>query len=208
MGEDAALYLNRIQASTVRMRALINDLLSYSRVTSKAQPFGPCDLAQVSAEVISDLQMQIEESGGTVEIGDLPIIDADATQMRQLLQNLISNALKFRQPTIAPLVKVSGRLTSIDARAPIPENAAGELCELQVSDNGIGFEMKHADRIFNIFQRLHGRSEFDGTGIGLATCRKIVERHGGQISAMSAPGQGATFKAILPRKQTANLISR
>jgi len=199
--DDAALYLDRIQSSTSRMRDLINDLLLYSRVTSKAQPFGTCDLAQVAAEVVSDLQIQIEESGGKVKIMDLPVIVADATQMRQLLQNMISNALKFRRDDIAPVVEISGRIANPAARKNCNVMVPGEIYELSVSDNGIGFDMKYADHIFSIFQRLHGRTEYEGTGIGLATCRKIVERHGGWIFAQSDPGEGTTITAALPVKQ-------
>lgn len=208
IGEEAALYLDRIHSSTARMRELINDLLSYSRVTSMAQPFGACDLGQVAAEVVSDLQLQIEKSGGKVEIEDLPVIDADATQMRQLLQNLISNALKFRRKDIVPLVKVSGRIANPAEWQSGARPVSGERRELSVSDNGIGFDMKYADRIFSIFQRLHGRNEYEGTGIGLATCRKIVERHGGRIFAQSEPGVGTTFTAVLPAKQAAKEVAR
>ena len=208
IGEEGALYLDRIRSSTSRMRELINDLLSYSRVTSKVQPFEACELGQVAAEVVSDLQLQIEQSGGKVEIEDLPVIDADTTQMRQLLQNLISNALKFRCKDSVPLVKVSGRIATPSARRCGAKPVSGEICELSVSDDGIGFDMKYADRIFNIFQRLHGRNEYEGTGIGLATCRKIVERHGGWIFAQSEPGAGTTFTAVLPAKLAAKEMAR
>ena len=152
---------------------------------------------------MSDLQIQIEESDGRVEIGDLPVIEADAMQMRQLLQNLISNALKFRRKDVPPVVTVSGQIAASGGNHPAGSAPpAGELLELCISDNGIGFDMKYVGRIFNIFQRLHNRSEYEGTGIGLATCRKIVERHGGALRAVSNPGNGTTITAILPVKQT------
>ncbi|UCH72780.1 MAG: PAS-domain containing protein [Rhodospirillales bacterium] len=201
IGDEATLYLDRMLSSTRRMRKLINDLLAYSRVTTKSRPFEPCDFKLVATEVVSDLQIQIEESDGLVQIGELPVIDADAMQIRQLLQNLISNALKFRRPDAPPEVRVSGRLVTAADRIGETMPPPGDVLELSVSDNGIGFDMKYVDRIFNIFQRLHNRSEYDGTGIGLATCRKIVERHGGELRAVSEPGHGTTITAVLPVKQ-------
>jgi light-regulated signal transduction histidine kinase (bacteriophytochrome) len=190
--------------SAHRMRRLINDLLDYSRVTTRAQPFRTCDLRKVVEAAASDLEVAVEESGGRVEIGDLPSIDADPVQMGQLFQNLIGNALKFRRKDKSPTVVISGRMVD-----KIPENlkgrsrpsVGGPLCAITVADDGIGFEMKYAERIFSIFQRLHGRNEYEGTGIGLATCRKIVERHGGQIWAESEPGTKTMFNVVLPIKQ-------
>ncbi|MDH3228207.1 MAG: PAS-domain containing protein [Alphaproteobacteria bacterium] len=203
LGEEATLYLDRMLSSTKRMRKLINDLLAYSRVTTKSRPFESCNFKVIAEEVVSDLQIQIEESDGRVEIGDLPVIEADAMQMRQLLQNLISNALKFRRKDVPPVVTVSGQIAASGGNHPAGSAPpAGELLELCISDNGIGFDMKYVGRIFNIFQRLHNRSEYEGTGIGLATCRKIVERHGGALRAVSNPGNGTTITAILPVKQT------
>jgi light-regulated signal transduction histidine kinase (bacteriophytochrome) len=187
LGERGGEYLQRMQNAAKRMQTLINDLLVFSRVTTKGQPFIPVDLAQVAREVVSDLDVCIERVGGHVELGDLPNTHADPLQMRQLLQNLISNGLKFHKEG-TPTVKVYGQL--LDG-----------MCRLTVEDNGIGFDEKYLDRIFTIFQRLHGRSEYEGTGVGLAICRKIVERHGGTIAAKSAPGQGATFIVTLPVKQ-------
>jgi signal transduction histidine kinase len=187
-GED---YLSRMQNAAGRMQTLINDLLSFSRVTTKAKPFEPVDLAQTAREVVSDLEGRLQQTNGRVEIGEMPTVDADPTQMRQLLQNLIGNALKFHRPGESPVVRVEGRLLSEGEPA----------CEIKVEDNGIGFEEKYLDRIFNVFQRLHGRNEYEGTGMGLAICRKIVERHGGRVTARSAPGQGSTFLATLPVKQ-------
>ncbi len=200
--DEAKLYLERMLSSANRMRKLINDLLAYSRVTTKSRPFERCDFKVVAQEVVSDLQIQIEESGARVEIGDLPVIDADSMQMRQLLQNLISNALKFRRKDVPPVVTVSGKIEPAGKRAGGATGPSGDMLELSVSDNGIGFDMKYVGRIFNIFQRLHNRNEYEGTGIGLATCRKIVERHGGALRAVSNDGQGTTITAILPMKQT------
>jgi signal transduction histidine kinase len=202
LGADGRDYVDRMHAAAARMQTLINDLLSFSRVTTKGQPFGPVDLGGVVREVLSDLETRIESSGGHVEVGDLPTIDADAVQMRQLFQNLIANALKFRRPDAAPVVKVTA-VTSTEAGVPGGngdgggDGAAGTV-EIRVADNGIGFEEKYLDRIFNVFQRLHGRDQYEGTGIGLAVCRKIAERHGGSVTATSRPGEGTTFVVTLP----------
>ena len=193
---EAVDYLNRIQNSARRMQILINDLLTYSRVTTKAQPFARIDLNQVAAQVVSDLEIRLEQTGGRVEVGDLPTIDADSTQMHQLLQNLIGNALKFNKPGTPPVVKVSARVFEQS-----PLGRPGPACQISIADEGIGFDEKYLDRIFTIFQRLHGRHEYEGTGVGLAVCRKIIDRHGGVITARSAPALGATFLVTLPVQQ-------
>ncbi|MEO7166715.1 MAG: CHASE3 domain-containing protein [Spartobacteria bacterium] len=196
LGEQGRDYLSRMQASATRMRSLIDALLTFSRVTTKAQPFVPVDLATTAQDVVSDLEERIQRMGGRVEIGPLPTLEADPLQMRQLLQNLIGNGLKFALPGNPPVVEVESRqLDPIEGNGEIPR------CEIAVRDNGIGFEEVYLDRIFELFQRLHGRQEYEGTGMGLAICRKIVERHGGAITARSAPGQGATFILTLPLRQ-------
>lgn len=186
-------YVDRIQNSAKRMQTLINDLLTYSRVTTKTQPFTKLDLNQIIAQVISDLEIRIEQSQAKVTTTNLPEIVGDPTQIYQLFQNIISNALKFRKPDIEPIVHIEGH--EIDK-----PNLGGKACQITVTDNGIGFDEKYLDRIFTIFQRLHGRHEYEGTGIGLAVCRKIVDRHGGTISATSTPGHGAQFIITLPFK--------
>ena len=190
-------YMERMQKAASRMQTLINDLLSFSRVTTKARPFIQVDLAEVAREVLADLEGRIEQVGGRVEVGTLPVIDAEALQMRQLLQNLIGNALKFRRPEEPPVVKVAAQI--IDNPSPEADSgAAMKLCRLTVSDNGIGFDEKYLDRIFNVFQRLHTRNEYEGTGMGLAIARKIAVFHHGDITAKSKPGSGATFIVTLP----------
>jgi PAS domain S-box-containing protein len=190
-------YLERMQNAAARMQTLIYDLLTFSRVISRTEPFVRVDLMIVAREVIGDLEVRIEKTGGKVEVGALPTIEADAPQMRQLLQNLIGNALKFHAPGQSPVVKVDSRLLE----SPPGEAGGGQRYELTVSDNGIGFDEKYLDRIFAVFQRLHGRQEYEGTGIGLAVCRRIVDRHGGTITARSKPGEGATFIITLPARQ-------
>jgi signal transduction histidine kinase len=146
----------------------------------------------------------IEQAGARIELGDLPVVEADPTQMRQLLQNLLSNALKFRRQGVPPVVRISGRLRGPEGASS--SDGAARLCEVIVADNGIGFKPDYAGRIFGIFQRLYGRHEYPGTGIGLATCRKILERHGGTITASSQPGEGATFVFTLPLEQTSEPV--
>ena len=142
--------------------------------------------------------MQIEQAGGRVEVGQLPTIQADPLQMRQLLQNLIANALKFHRVEEPPVVKIHGRFARGRQQRQSGRPAGEEQCRIVVEDNGIGFEERHQERIFGVFQRLHPRDVFEGMGIGLALCRKIVERHGGQITARSKPGQGSVFEILLP----------
>jgi signal transduction histidine kinase len=198
ISDNGRVYIDRMQDAAGRMRCLINDLLSYSRVTTKARPFATVDLDRIAREVMSDLQVAIEQADARIVLGELPAIEADATQMRQLLQNLLSNALKFRCAGRTAEVQLRARLYTSERSG---HRAAPLLCEITVADNGIGFKQDYAERIFGIFQRLHGRSEYPGTGIGLATCRKILERHGGTITASGKPDQGATFVCILPARQ-------
>ena len=192
LGPEALDYLERMQKAAARMQILINDLLTFSRVTTKAQPFTSVNLAEVASGVVEDLEGRIELVKGRVELGALPVIDAEALQMRQLLQNLIGNALKFRRPEEPPVVKVEAQIISA------PDTPAKKLCRLTVSDNCIGFDEKYLDRIFNVFQRLHTRNEYEGTGMGLAIVRKIALYHGGDITAKSKPGQGSTFILTIP----------
>jgi len=201
--EDAKDYLTRMQKAAARMQTLINDLLSFSRVTTHARPFGPVDLNAIARDVISDLEGRIEQTRGRIEVSPLPTIDADATQMRQLLQNLLGNALKFHRAGVPPVVHVSSQVTNGKGQTP-PPPPDEPMCELVVTDDGIGFDEKYLDRIFTIFQRLHGHDEYEGTGLGLAICRKIVERHHGHITARSTPGQGASFVITLPVRQSAD----
>lgn len=193
-------YLERIQNAARRMQTLINDLLTFSRVTTKAQPFVPTNLSTATREVVSDLEVRIEQVKGQVDIGPMPTIEADPLQIRQLMQNLIGNALKYHKPEEPPMVKVTSHPIQ-GTETTRPGEPSREFCQITVEDNGIGFEEIYSERIFTIFQRLHGRSEYEGTGVGLAVCRKIVERHGGSISARSTPGKGSTFLVTLPVRQ-------
>ena len=194
-------YLERMQNAAGRMQTLIQDLLTLSYVTSRAQPFAQVDLGEAIQGVLSDLEVRIEQDQAKIEVGAMPTIDADPVQMRQLFQNLLSNALKFHKPGHPPEVTVSAKVLP----APEPQTAAAgsgeEICQIVVADNGIGFEVQYVEQVFTLFQRLHSRQEYEGTGIGLAVCRKIAHRHGGSIVAKSEKGQGATFIVKLPVKQ-------
>ncbi|HEY7885844.1 MAG TPA: ATP-binding protein [Cellvibrionaceae bacterium] len=197
LGDRGADYVARMHGASERMSSLINDLLSFSRVTTKQKPFDQVDLNEVFNSAKDDLEYAIESSGASVTSDKLPVIDADATQIRQVFMNLISNSLKFKSEHKAPEISVTCRQETVTEG-----DDEKEYCYLAFQDNGIGFEQQYADRVFNLFQRLHGREEYEGTGIGLALCRKIIERHGGSISVKSAPGQGALFILELPMTQS------
>lgn len=198
LSAEAASDLERMSNAAERMQRLINDLLDFSRVTHRGNAFERVALSEVVAEVVADVEVRITELDAIVDVGELPTIEADRTQMRQLLQNLISNALKFHRPDERPVVRVRSEV--VDAQEPrFPgESAAGARCVITVEDNGIGFDEKHAERIFGAFERLHGRSAYDGTGIGLSIARKIAWRHGGHVAAAGVPDGGATFTVTLP----------
>lgn len=178
-------YLERMQDASERMQILIDDLLSYSRITTQAKPFVKTDLKAVLTSTLRDLELRIRETNAQINVDELPVIMADRQQMQQLFQNLVGNALKFHHPDQSPVVHIS---------ADPPTDG---LIRIRVADNGIGLDPKFADQIFAPFQRLHSRVEYAGSGIGLAICRKIVERHGGTITVESQPGQGATFICTL-----------
>lgn len=186
---DARRHVERMLGAADRMRTLISDLLTYSQVATRVVPFAATDLAGVAREVVADLEATIADAGGRIEIGELPVIDADTAQMRQLLQNLLGNALKYRRKDVPPVVRLSSACSG------------GRNCTITVADNGIGFNDRYAEKIFKMFERLHARTQYAGSGIGLAICRKIVERHSGTIAATSTDGQGATFTVTLPITQ-------
>lgn len=185
LSEKGRDYLQRANGAAERMQTLIQDLLSFSRVTTQGRPFAEVDLGEITRLALIDLDARIEGLGAVVHVGTLPTITADALQMRQLTQNLVSNALKFHREDVPPEVAIDAKVT-------------GDQVQLTVHDNGIGFDPRYSLRIFRVFERLHGRGEYAGTGIGLALCRKIAERHGGGIVADSEFGVGSTFTVTLP----------
>jgi signal transduction histidine kinase len=195
LDEQGASYLQRIEKAARRMQGLIDGLLQYSRLTTQAQEFAQVDLNSVVSEVISDLEVRIDVKRAKVSIADgLGTVEADPLQMRQLFQNLVSNALKYSSPGEPPFIEVFP--------LSLPQNVGrGTLCQIVVKDNGIGFDSCFQEQIFGLFQRLHGRDEYNGTGIGLAICKKIIDRHGGTIAARSSSGKGAEFIVVLPVRQ-------
>lgn len=181
-------YLNRMEDAAARMQRLIEDLLAYSRVATQGRPFTSVNLNQIIQTVLSDLESRIKQENATIQVSQLPTIVGDDIQLAQLFQNLITNGIKFHKDDEDPIIHIQSQQES-------------ETCIIKVSDNGIGFDEKYLDRIFNMFQRLHSRTNYEGTGVGLAVCRRIVERHGGKISAISQPEKGATFIIQLPIQQ-------
>ncbi len=197
---DAYQYMNKVIVSAERMRNLINDLLSYSRL-SDAPRFNACNLNLVLQETMADLEVVVKEKEAILHISDLPVIEAIPDQMRQLFQNLVSNALKFSRKDTAPMIKIWAELT--DERSFAGATAAtGLYCRIYIADNGIGFDEMYLEKIFQMFQRLHGKGEYDGTGIGLTIVKKIIQQHNGLITAGSREGEGATFVMLLPVKQS------
>jgi PAS domain S-box-containing protein len=193
LGRKGSDYVERMSGAAKRLQDMVKGLLDYSRVTAKGTGFSSVDLGEVVQGVLSDMEWQVRKSGATVAAENLPTIEADPYQMRQLFQNLISNALKFRgeEPSV---VKIYSRPSE-------SRNQDAERRQIFVEDNGIGFDQEYAGRIFSLFQRLHGRSTYEGSGMGLAICRRIVEHHGGTITAHASPGKGATFVITLPARR-------
>ncbi|MDO6637704.1 CHASE3 domain-containing protein [Pseudoalteromonas carrageenovora] len=195
LGEKGIDYIGRMKNAAQRMSNLINDLLEFSRVTTRGKDFDDTDLNDVVADILSDLEIAINESNAQVNVDKLPVIQADKSQMQQLFLNLLSNAVKFRKVGTTPRIDI----TYEDVNEFSEElNVDAQWQVVTIKDNGIGFSQEYADKIFVPFQRLHGRSEYKGTGIGLSVCRRIVERHGGVIHAQSIEGEGATFTIKLP----------
>ena len=184
LSSEADEFIGFAVDGAVRMQALINALLAYSRVDSRGRPLAVCDLNAVLDHALDNLKLALEESEASIVRGELPRVMGDPIQLMQLLQNLVGNAVKFRAKDRPPVVTVAAE-------------RAGDLWRIRVSDNGIGIDPQYFDRIFVIFQRLHTKEEYPGTGIGLAMCKRIVERHGGTIEVASTPGNGSTFTFTL-----------
>jgi light-regulated signal transduction histidine kinase (bacteriophytochrome) len=195
-------YITRMNNAAQRMETLINDLLTFSRSTQTDRSFEPTDLNSIFAHVLADMDT-VERTKAQINLPDnFPVIESIPSQMRQLFQNLLNNALKFAHSDRPPQVDVYCRLS---AGTDLPENYAllpeKDYCIIDIKDNGIGFEQSNAERIFTIFQRLHGRSEYSGSGVGLAICKKIVDNHQGAIFAEGLEGKGAAFTVVLPLSQ-------
>ncbi len=183
--EETKSYTNRILISCARMERAIDDLLLYSKVDAKKETFVKVDLKKLIKEIIDDYEVTIKQKDAKIVVEDLPEIFAAPSEMRQLFQNLISNALKFNKPNIPSIIRISSKLE---------ENKN----KISIKDNGIGFDEKYTAKIFEVFQRLHSKDQYEGSGIGLSICKKIVEKHQGKITVESKPNEGATFSISLP----------
>ena len=197
--DGAAGYMERIIAASARMTKLINDLLTFTRLSANTS-FENVSLNRLVDEVLSDLELVISEKHAIVEVEDLPKIDAITGQIRQVFQNIISNALKFSKKNERPRIKITCKMVAHCATDAAPD-ASGEYVRIVIKDNGIGFDNQYAQKIFTIFQRLHTRDQYEGTGIGLAITKKIIEKHNGVISAMGVENEGSKFIIVLPLKQ-------
>ena len=201
LGEEGQLYLDRIMASTENMRSLIDSLLEFSRTARSNRLFSKQSLTGLLGETQSDLELKIEESCSHIEASPLPTIDVIPSQIKQLFSNLLGNSIKFKKADQSPVINVSCEMLTHPEKKHHNLKTNKEYYKLLVTDNGIGFEKEYAERIFQIFQRLHGRHEYPGSGIGLAICKKIVENHSGLIYADAEPDKGALFTIILPENQ-------
>jgi signal transduction histidine kinase len=197
LGNDGRIYLSKIIDASQRMQTMISDLLSISLISGD-KSYEPYSLQQVLEETLQTLEFKIEQKNAQVVSDGLPVARIVASQFRQLFQNLISNSLKFVADGVRPQITISHCYIAPAEVTGLSLNAADRYLKIQLTDNGIGFENEFAGKIFLIFQRLHGRSEYEGSGIGLAICKKIVEHHGGIIYATGTPGAGAQFTIILP----------
>lgn len=202
--EKVKVYIDKINSSTKRMTDLIRDVLGFSELAKTARAFEKTDLNQVVRHILNDFDLIIEQREAKVTYSNLPIIDAIPLQMSQLFGNLISNALKYSKADVAPIIQISGADLSEKEKHSFDIDHNVDYFKIEITDNGIGFDQKYSDQIFNIFQRLHGKDEFAGTGIGLAMCRKILQNHNGEVVAKSALGIGTVFTVIIPKKRLEN----
>ncbi|MGC3989172.1 MAG: ATP-binding protein [Chthoniobacteraceae bacterium] len=206
MGQEGQDFVLRTMDAARRMQLLIQDLLKFSQIGSRELPFVPVDLGEVIWDVVSDLEVRIESVKAELKIGSLPEIEGDPILLRQLFQNLLTNAMKFQKPEVPPVISVQAVVQPYHGPDILGARQGDPVCKITVSDNGIGFDPKFSEQIFTIFQRLHSRDKYEGTGIGLAVVRRIVDKHGGTVEAHSIENEGATFHVTLPMKQTKKTI--
>lgn len=201
LNKDGQLYLSRIQQVSRRMQDLINDILKFSRITVESESFTEVDLNGVLQEVLSELEAPIREKKAEISLDPMPVVSVNAALMIPLFSNLISNSLKYCKIDTPPRIRVRYETSpAVDEHAGNGGTEGGRYCRIYVEDNGIGFDQKYAGQIFDMFRRLHPSVQYEGTGIGLALCKRIVEKHGGFISARSKLGEGAVFVVSLPLK--------
>ncbi|MBD0295955.1 MAG: hypothetical protein ICV84_12260, partial [Flavisolibacter sp.] len=197
LNNEGKIYLRKIVEASQRMQTMINDLLSISMITGD-RSFEPCNLNAILEDAMQALEFKIEQKNAIIKADPLPKANIVPSQFRQLFQNLLSNSLKFVQEDVQPIINIRHSYCTPEEVEKYGVAKSNKYHKIDIIDNGIGFEEEYAGKIFAIFQRLHGRSEYEGTGIGLAICKKIVEHHGGAIYATSEPNKGATFTIILP----------
>ncbi|HWB28668.1 MAG TPA: PAS domain-containing protein [Chitinophagaceae bacterium] len=202
LGDEGQGYIKRMLSAASNMRLLIDDLLNFSRLSSKAVEFEETSLDKLVEEVLTEAELQIEESKTTITKQPLPVAEVIPSQIKQLFANIISNAVKFRKQGVNPVIEISYTIVLPKEKEKHHLQPGTEYYAIKVQDNGIGFEQEYAEKIFLVFHRLNGKSEYPGTGIGLAICRKIAENHHGKIFAESKPGEGAVFTVILPEKNS------
>jgi PAS domain S-box-containing protein len=201
LGAEGSMYLERILAGTENMRILIDNLLEFSRTTRSSRQFEHCDLNAIIQQVRTDLELKIEDTGTEIKIQTLPTVEAVPTEMSQLFNNLISNSIKFRRQDVKPVISILAEKVSKSEKDKLHLPLELNYFKIVLRDNGIGFEPEYEEKIFQIFQRLHGKTEYAGSGIGLAICKKIVDNHEGVIYAQGNLGKGSTFTVVLPEKQ-------
>jgi PAS domain S-box-containing protein len=201
LSRDLQTYLQKIIDSSARMRTLIIDILNYSKLSANDHVLDCIDLKEIVHELLEDFELIVEEKKAQIIVGDLPCIDANKGQIRQVFQNIISNALKFARTDVSPVIKITSKRIA-EKSFSSNEDENGPYWFISIRDNGIGFDEKYVQNIFSLFERLNSKDKYEGTGIGLAIAKKIIEKHNGIITAVSKPGEGAEFQIILPATQT------
>ncbi|MCE7063807.1 ATP-binding protein [Dyadobacter sp. CY326] len=199
--DENAVFLDKIIGSSLRMRNMITDILSYSRLSTHVNNFAVTNLNDVVNEVLEDYEILIQEKGADIQVGDLPQVEVNRGQIKQVFQNLISNSIKFSKPGEKPVIRISGGVNEANGTALKDDAEEPATCFITISDNGIGFDELYNEKIFSLFERLNTKDKYEGSGIGLAITKKIIDKHNGRISVTSQEGQGASFALTLPVSQ-------
>jgi len=202
MDEETEKYFKKIISSSKRMQMLINDLLSFSRQSVSSSDFQRTDLNSLVREAITELEIEVEKSNAKIHLDELPVVWVIPSLMKQLFHNLVSNAIKFRAKGIEPIIHIESKKIYESDHSSLASLNGSKYYKVSISDNGIGFDPKYSDEIFMVFKRLNSYHEYEGTGVGLSICKKIIEKHNGSIVAESEPGKGSTFSFVLPENQS------
>jgi len=203
MSEQSRTHLKKIINSSARMRTLVTEILNYSKLSAEEHEIRKINLNDIIAELRDHFELVIEEKKAQIKVGKLPVIEGNTGQIRQMFQNLISNALKFSREDVTPIIEIKARIIS-DKSFNAEEQENGSHCIISFQDNGIGFDGKYVENIFSLFERLNAKDKYEGAGIGLAIAKKIIEKHDGIITAESDEGRGANFQILLPLRQRNN----